>query len=1035
MGPTHVPASYWLDREGERRAPVHPSKILAARCLKADDVTHFNWKTWYEHRVSAKQFPGGFSPACNLDIAMSEVNVCPPVSGNPPPPEVINSKRRGRVTNQLQYLEKVVLQALWRHQYSWPFHQPVDAVALCLPDYYTIITNPMDLGTIKKRLKNSYYWQAVDCIDDFNTMFTNCYVYNQPGDDIVFMAKTLEKLFLQKLSKMPQEEFVVEVTTKDLQKGKNSNADALKHRSLVSEVVLQQTVTVIPPDVPQSSLPIQLSAQTDSTLSTEMSKKGLKRKAEPTTTSVITSSEVSPAEHSAPGMLISHRGSGRPIKRPKKDLPLFEAKKVRLSEQLRCCNDILKELLSKRHSAYAWPFYVPVDAAALGLHDYHDIIKHPMDLSTIKKKMDQREYGNAKEFAADVRLMFSNCYKYNPPSNEVVHMARKLQEVFEARYLKLPHEAESCQTSHQQERGKGNRNGSLSTSESSVSKSSSSEEEFSSEEVAIRLANLEDQLKAVSDQLKKFVQDPMMKSRKREKLKKEKRSREKDIARLKNKSLKCKSVVQRIATSTSSSLKETRPPNLCESMEDVGSAPLAPMTYQEKKQLKLDINKLPGDKLGKLVKIIHTRESCLRDSTLEEIEVDFGILKPSTLRALQRFVAECLTKSIKNVTKNRPKPTGAMQTAKLKDGRTSQTVGKEQRLIGKKRSSAQVVASPNLSCSSSESSSSSSSDSSSSSSLSTACDVSDSESVLKKRKRKSKDHCQNVNKKVKHAAGKQMLGGADLTKASVKTCQLLVNGQSVKEADKEGHPAQHDAALTCDDFTLSPPDLSALLSPMGSPVVPLDWAAARFEGPVLSPLADSPLQSKDEIRPNFRYTADLPDNQLTNVPNTDAASKSAEGEKPQIPQKDIVVKNTEPWMRLGRQRETVMPPAIKSSKESFQMFREKALKKKLLDESKEMEVPEKTSLQVPCKSEQNPQPVKDVSDLPGSICTEGPSDAPKHVEQQKAKETQPLTTQPSLDKERELARKRAQERREREAMSGIDLTLQRDVMTTFELEL
>ncbi|XP_035763327.1 bromodomain testis-specific protein isoform X2 [Neolamprologus brichardi] len=970
---------------------------------------------------------------------MSEVNVCPPVSGNPPPPEVINSKRPGRVTNQLQYLEKVVLQALWRHQYSWPFHQPVDAVALCLPDYYTIITNPMDLGTIKKRLKNSYYWQAVDCIEDFNTMFTNCYVYNQPGDDIVFMAKTLEKLFLQKLSKMPQEEFVVEVTTKDLQKGKHSNADALKHRSLMSEVVLQQTVTVIPPDVPQSSLPIQLSAQTDSTLSTEMSKKGLKRKADPTTTSVITSSEVSPAEHSAPCMLISRRGSGRPIKRPKKDLPLFEAKKVRLSEQLRCCNDILKELLSKRHSAYAWPFYVPVDAAALGLHDYHDIIKHPMDLSTIKKKMDQREYGNAKEFAADVRLMFSNCYKYNPPSNEVVHMARKLQEVFEARYLKLPHEAESCQTPHQQEREKGNRNGSLSTSESSDSKSSSSEEEFSSEEIATQLANLEDQLKAVSDQLKKFVQDPMMKSRKREKLKKEKRSREKDIARLKNKSLKYKSVVQRIATSRSSSLKETRPPNLWESMEDEGSAPLAPITYQEKKQLKLDINKLPGDKLGKLVKIIHTRESCLRDSTLEEIEVDFEMLKPSTLRALQRFVAECLTKSIKNVTKKRPKPTGAMQTAKLKDGGTSQTVGKDQHLTGKKRSSAQVVASPGLSCSSSGSSSSSSSDSSSSSSLSTACDVSDTESVLKKRKWKSKDHCQKVNKKVRHAAGKQMLGGADLTKASVKTCQLLANGQSVKEADREGHPAQHDAALTCDDFTLSPPDLSALLSPMGSPmgspVDPLDWAAARFEGPVLSPLGDSPLQTKDEIRPNFRYTADLPDNQLINVPNTDAASKSAEGEKPQIPKKDIVVKNTEPWVRLGRQRETVMPPPIKSSKESFQMFREKALKKKLLDESKEIEVPEKTSLQVACKSEQNPQPVKEVSGLPGSICTEGPWDAPKHVEQQKSKETQPLTTQSSLDKERELARKRAQERRKREAMSGIDLTLQRDVMTRFELEL
>lgn len=56
----------------------------------------------------------------------------PSASGNPPPPEVINSKRPGRVTNQLNYLERVVIKALWRHHFSWPFQQPVDAVALGL---------------------------------------------------------------------------------------------------------------------------------------------------------------------------------------------------------------------------------------------------------------------------------------------------------------------------------------------------------------------------------------------------------------------------------------------------------------------------------------------------------------------------------------------------------------------------------------------------------------------------------------------------------------------------------------------------------------------------------------------------------------------------------------------------------------------------------------------------------------------------------------------------------------------------------------
>lgn len=45
----------------------------------------------------------------------------------------------------------------------------------------------------------------------------------------------------------------------------------------------------------------------------------------------------------------------------------------------------------------------------------------------LQKKMDSREYQDAQGFAADIRLMFSNCYKYNPPDHEVVAMARKLQ--------------------------------------------------------------------------------------------------------------------------------------------------------------------------------------------------------------------------------------------------------------------------------------------------------------------------------------------------------------------------------------------------------------------------------------------------------------------------------------------------------------------------------------------------------------------------------------------------------------------------------
>lgn len=37
----------------------------------------------------------------------------------------------------------------------------------------------MDMGTIKKRLDNNFYRSATECLQDFNTMFTNCYIYNK----------------------------------------------------------------------------------------------------------------------------------------------------------------------------------------------------------------------------------------------------------------------------------------------------------------------------------------------------------------------------------------------------------------------------------------------------------------------------------------------------------------------------------------------------------------------------------------------------------------------------------------------------------------------------------------------------------------------------------------------------------------------------------------------------------------------------------------------------------------------------------------
>ena len=77
-------------------------------------------------------------------------------------------------------------------------------------------------------------------------------------------------------------------------------------------------------------------------------------------------------------LLIFRREGGRQIKRVVKDLPEFapqHAAKPRsqLSESLKACNEILKEVMGKKHANYAWPFYKPVDTSLPELKDYKKV--------------------------------------------------------------------------------------------------------------------------------------------------------------------------------------------------------------------------------------------------------------------------------------------------------------------------------------------------------------------------------------------------------------------------------------------------------------------------------------------------------------------------------------------------------------------------------------------------------------------------------------------------------------------------------------
>ncbi|CAL0329890.1 unnamed protein product [Lupinus luteus] len=98
------------------------------------------------------------------------------------------------------------------------------------------------------------------------------------------------------------------------------------------------------------------------------------------------------------------------------------------------CTTILKSLMSQKHS---WVFNKPVDPVALNIPDYFTVISQPMDLGTIKSKLDKNIYFSIEEFAVDVRLTFSNAMTYNPPSNDVHLMAKDLNKLFERKWKDL----------------------------------------------------------------------------------------------------------------------------------------------------------------------------------------------------------------------------------------------------------------------------------------------------------------------------------------------------------------------------------------------------------------------------------------------------------------------------------------------------------------------------------------------------------------------------------------------------------------------
>jgi hypothetical protein len=82
-------------------------------------------------------------------------------------------------------------------------------------------------------------------------------------------------------------------------------------------------------------------------------------------------------------------------------------------------SEMLKIVCSMLSRPESLVFREPVDWKGLSLLDYPDIVKHPMDLGTVKKRIESDDYATIEDIANDIRLIWSNCMVYNRDGSEV----------------------------------------------------------------------------------------------------------------------------------------------------------------------------------------------------------------------------------------------------------------------------------------------------------------------------------------------------------------------------------------------------------------------------------------------------------------------------------------------------------------------------------------------------------------------------------------------------------------------------------------
>jgi len=104
----------------------------------------------------------------------------------------------------------------------------------------------------------------------------------------------------------------------------------------------------------------------------------------------------------------------------------------KIDKDLSICHTLLSELGGHED---CWPFLTPVNTKQFPT--YKKIIRIPMDISTIRKKLNDGMYKLREEFREDVNLIFHNCEIFNEDDSPVGKSGHNMKVFFESRWAEL----------------------------------------------------------------------------------------------------------------------------------------------------------------------------------------------------------------------------------------------------------------------------------------------------------------------------------------------------------------------------------------------------------------------------------------------------------------------------------------------------------------------------------------------------------------------------------------------------------------------